>query len=142
MTTRAPTSPAGGAGGALLPTPTASNPNDGEDLDNWEARRQRNKAKGINGNGQGTPLSVAVRLWGDYGPAIEQHAAAVAGRPAPDPTENGRLSPRFVEWMMGLPSGWVTGVEGISRTQQLRMLGNGVVPQQAGMAYRQLLEAA
>lgn len=46
----------------LLPTPTASNPNDGESLESWEARRQRNKAKGINGNGQGTPLAIAVRL--------------------------------------------------------------------------------
>ncbi|MEU6858850.1 hypothetical protein AB0B28_08255 [Glycomyces sp. NPDC046736] len=45
----------------LLPTPAASNPNDGEDLENWEARRQRNLAKGTNGNGQGTPLSIAVR---------------------------------------------------------------------------------
>lgn len=46
----------------LLPTPTASNPNDGEDLASWEARRQRNKAKNMNGNGNGTPLSIAVRL--------------------------------------------------------------------------------
>jgi hypothetical protein len=46
----------------LLPTPTASNPNDGESLQSWEDRRQRNLAKGINGNGQGTPLGVAVRL--------------------------------------------------------------------------------
>lgn len=45
----------------LLPTPAASNPNDGEDLANWEARRQRNLAKKTNGNGQGTPLSIAVR---------------------------------------------------------------------------------
>ena len=44
----------------LLPTPAASNPNDGEDLANWEARRQRNLAKKTNGNGQGTPLSIAV----------------------------------------------------------------------------------
>lgn len=46
----------------LLPTPAASNPNDGESLESWEARRQRNLAKGINGNGQGTPLGIAVRL--------------------------------------------------------------------------------
>ena len=45
----------------LLPTPATSNPNDGEDLANWEARRQRNLAKKTNGNGQGTPLSIAVR---------------------------------------------------------------------------------
>ena len=47
---------------SLLPTPTAGNPNDGESLESWEARRQRNLAKGINGNGQGTPLAIAVRL--------------------------------------------------------------------------------
>jgi hypothetical protein len=46
----------------LLPTPTASNPNDGESLESWEARRKRNLAKGINGNGQGTPLAIAVKL--------------------------------------------------------------------------------
>jgi hypothetical protein len=47
---------------ALLPTPTAGNPNDGESPDSWEARRRRNLAKGINGNGQGTPLGMAVQL--------------------------------------------------------------------------------
>ncbi|WP_228084296.1 hypothetical protein [Streptomyces profundus] len=45
--------------------------------------------------------------------------------------------------MMGLPSGWVTDVPGLTRTQQLRLLGNGVVPQQAetalhGLATRHL----
>lgn len=52
----------------LLPTPAASNPNDGEDLESWEARRQRNLAKGVNGNGQGTPLSIAVRKLSTGGP--------------------------------------------------------------------------
>ena len=50
-----------------------------------------------------------------------------------------KMSSRFVEWMMGLPEGWVTGV-GLSRTQELKMLGNGVVPQQAAAAYGWLLE--
>lgn len=45
----------------LLPTPTAGNPNDGEDLGSWEERRQRNLAKGYNGNGQGVPLAIAVQ---------------------------------------------------------------------------------
>jgi hypothetical protein len=45
----------------LLPTPSAGNFNDGEDLESWEARRQRNLAKGINGNDQGTPLAIAVQ---------------------------------------------------------------------------------
>ena len=50
-----------------------------------------------------------------------------------------KMSSRFVEWMMGVPDGWVTGV-GLSRTQELKMLGNGVVPQQAAAAYGWLLE--
>jgi hypothetical protein len=45
---------------ALLPTPSAGVHNDGEDLASWEARRRRLLAKGYNGNGQGTPLAVAV----------------------------------------------------------------------------------
>lgn len=48
--------------GRLLPTPTAANPNEAESVESWEARRQRNLAKGINGNGQGTPLGIAVKL--------------------------------------------------------------------------------
>ena len=47
---------------ALLPTPSAMNPNDGEDLATWEARRQRVKAQHKNGNGFGTPLAIAVQL--------------------------------------------------------------------------------
>jgi DNA (cytosine-5)-methyltransferase 1 len=42
----------------------------------------------------------------------------------------GKLNAKFVEYMMGLPNGWVTDLN-FSRTQQLKMLGNGVVPQQA-----------
>lgn len=52
-----------------------------------------------------------------------------------------RLSAAFVEWLMGLPAGWVTGV-GIPRTQQLRALGNGVVPQQAAQAITELITVA
>ena len=51
------------------------------------------------------------------------------------------LSPRFCEWMMGLPAGWVTDV-GLPRTQQLRALGNGVVPQQAAEAIRFMVNRA
>jgi DNA (cytosine-5)-methyltransferase 1 len=80
--------------------------------------------------------------WGSYGPAVARWEA-VLGRPAPHPTEPGktaeRLSPAFVEWMMGLPEGWVTDVPGLSRNAQLKALGNGVVPQQAALALRLLL---
>ena len=59
-------------------------------------------------------------------------------RPAPAPTYTGangnqRLSPKFTEWMMGLPDGWVTG-HGLTPAQELKMCGNGVVPQQARLA--------
>lgn len=44
---------------------------------------------------------------------------------------------------MGLPEGWVTAPEiGLSRTAQLTALGNGVVPQQAALAARLLLQQA
>jgi DNA (cytosine-5)-methyltransferase 1 len=42
--------------------------------------------------------------------------------------------------MMGLPAGWVTDIPGITRSDQLKMLGNGVVPQQAAAAITHLLE--
>ena len=57
----APVIPAPVIPGSLLPTPSAGVFNDGEGLESWEARRQRNLAKGYNGNGQGTPLTIAVQ---------------------------------------------------------------------------------
>ena len=41
---------------------------------------------------------------------------------------------KFASWMMGLPDGWVTDVPGLSRAQQIKAIGNGVVPQQAAAA--------
>ncbi|MEW2302724.1 DNA cytosine methyltransferase [Streptomyces sp. NPDC006655] len=84
--------------------------------------------------------------WGKYEAAIRRWER-VLGRPAPLPTEPGtrgnrRLAPLFVEWMMGLPAGWVTAVPGIPRTEQLKILGNGVVWQQAHHAYGLLVGAA
>jgi DNA (cytosine-5)-methyltransferase 1 len=82
--------------------------------------------------------------WGQFEPAIRRWEH-VTGHPAPRPTEPGRtgerLSPAFVEWMQGIPPGWVTAVAGLSRNQQLKALGNGVVPQQAAAALRLLLPA-
>ena len=80
--------------------------------------------------------------WGEYAPAIHRWENTL-GRPAPAPTEPSRtgkpqLSPRFVEWMMGLPAGWVTDVP-ISRANQLRALGNGVIPLQASAAIQSLI---
>lgn len=44
---------------------------------------------------------------------------------------------------MGLPDGHVTGLDlKLPREQQLRLLGNGVVPQQAALAVGMLVRAA
>ena len=86
------------------------------------------------------------QAWGQFAPAVHSHER-LAGRSAPPPTEIGpsgkpRLSPRAVEFMMCLPEGWVTDVPGLSRSEQLALLGNGVVPPQAAAALRHLLERA
>ena len=92
-------------------------------------------------------LESGYLVWGDYAAAIARWEHAL-GRPAPDPTEptgkNGahRLSPRFVEWMMGLSDGWITDVPGITRNEALKACGNGVVPQQAAFAISHLIERA
>nr|WP_103517803.1 DNA cytosine methyltransferase [Streptomyces sp. SM10] len=82
--------------------------------------------------------TAAAPNWGGYGPAIERWEAVI-GRPAPWPVDDmGRLNPPLVEWLMGLSAGHVTDVPGLSRTAQLKALGNGVVPQQAAAALRYL----
>ena len=43
---------------------------------------------------------------------------------------------------MGLPDGWVTGCEGLSRSAQLRIIGNGLVPAQGMLALVLLLANA
>lgn len=75
--------------------------------------------------------------WGPYTEAVDLWAG-VLGRPAPVPLVDGKLSALFVEWCMGLPLGWVTDVPGLTRVATLRMLGNGVVPQQAARAFLHL----
>jgi hypothetical protein len=83
--------------------------------------------------------------WGEYAAAVHRWEL-ITGRPAPYPTQPGRhgrpvLAPPFVEWLMGLPPGWVTAERlDLPRTAQLRALGNGVMPQQAAHALRLLLD--
>ena len=86
---------------------------------------------------------VLTTSWGKFEPAIREWESLT--RPAPDPTlpdgKDGahRLSSKFTEWMMGLPDGWITG-HGLKRNDELKMAGNGVVPQQAELALRYLLQ--
>jgi len=82
--------------------------------------------------------------WGKFEPAIRRWEKTI-DREAPAPTKPDgkdnahRLSSKFTEWMMGLPEGWITDV-GLSRNEELKACGNGVVPQQAQLALRILLE--
>ena len=138
--------------GRLLPTPdTGCSPNG----------HGRRGGRPGNGHQSGHGLDVAAMTlirapgsqagqdpvaWGEYEPAIRRWER-VLGHPAPPPAEPGpsgrpRLSAAFPEWMMGLAPGFVTGVPGIPRTGQLKILGNGVVPQQASLALRLLIGAA
>lgn len=90
------------------------------------------------------PKGIATHdRFGQYAPAIARQEQAF-GMPAPSPTEPGkngrpRLSARFAEWMMGIPGGWLTDIPGISRTEALKLCGNGVVPAQAAHALRLML---
>ncbi len=70
----------------------------------------------------------AVRRW-----------EAILGRTAPVPVDERGINNSFVEWMMGLPENHVCN-QGLSRTAELKMLGNGVVPQQALLALALLNE--
>lgn len=122
----------------LMPTPDAQMGGAGGRSGHPDEARDRGHHVTIN--------EVAQNLlsWGPYEPAIRRWESML-GRVAPWATEpsprskKGRLAPRFVEWMMGWPEGWVTALKKLSRNAQLRILGNGVVPQQASEAVRFLL---
>ena len=75
--------------------------------------------------------------WGDYGAAIKRWEQVI-GRKAPYPTDGNKVNPCFVEWMLGLPEGWVCDVD-LSYREKMQLLGNGVVTQQAAFAYDWLL---
>ncbi|PJE99670.1 DNA cytosine methyltransferase [Streptomyces carminius] len=112
--------------------PAAHSAGDGRDQGRSEPARQQ---------GGSDPALGSPPDWGPYTPAVRRWEA-VLGRPAPGPVDAlGRLNPLLVEWLMGLPAGHVTDVPGLSRTAQLKALGNGVVPHQATTALRLLATA-
>src|SRR5690606_13649099 len=118
----------------LLPTPTASE----------GAKGGPNQAYG---SGGATLSGTIPHLtdWGPYADAIARWEAVI-GRPAPAPVRfdgkggKARLNPELTEFMMGWPAGHVTDPAiGLTRAEQLKACGNGVVPQQAAAALRELL---
>ena len=88
---------------------------------------------------------VLTLSWGKFEPAIKRWEKITRKAPAPTKPDGKdgahRLSAEFTEWMMGLPEGWVTAPDlGLRRNDQLKACGNGVVPQQAELALRMLLQ--
>lgn len=127
----------------LLPTPTSMD-SVGSGGSNPTRVTLVDAAIGRRGLVHGAAPSLAEGF-GPYAAAISRWER-VLGRPAPAPTVVGkrgapRLSSAFVEWMQGLPEGHVVG-RGMFRIQELRMLGNGVVPLQAAAAVDALLDRA
>ncbi len=119
---------------ANLPTPTVAD----VFTDRLKSSQQRE------GSMHSVSLGQAVHMeFGKFANAVGQWEQ-VTGMPAPSPTKPDgkdgatRLSSEFTEWMMGLPKGWVTG-HGLSRKDELKACGNGVVPQQAALALSLLL---
>ncbi|UVK62580.1 DNA methyltransferase [Arthrobacter phage TaylorSipht] len=123
----------------MLPTPRTTDRKSGGDN---ASARSRVEA-GIANLGETVAVAVADVEWGEYEPAVRRWEQVMG--PAPSPTEvtakgKHRLSPRFTEWMMGQPAGWITAPEiGISRNEQLKACGNGVVTQQAAAALADML---
>ena len=120
---------------ALLPTPKTTDLKGTDSLSDHERHSPNLSA-----------ITFHTTNWGKYEPAIRRWESLT--RPAPAPTEpnkngNPRLSAAFSEWLMGWPAGWVTDPDiGISRNDQLRIVGNGVCPQQAAAALRYLMAVA
>ena len=123
----------------LIPTPTTRDYKDGTEPHERDGITQKELDAGNPKHRLET-----VTNWGKFEPAIRRWEI-VLGRPAPSPTKPDgkdgahRLSSAFTEWMMGLPEGWITDC-GLSRNDELKACGNGVVPQQAELALRILLE--
>lgn len=123
----------------LLPTPTRSDGTGGPGT-------SPNRKGGMNLRTAVTTLPESVGLvqdWTDFEPAIRRQEA-MSGREAPIPTELGprggrRLAARFAEWLMWVPDGHVTAVPGLTRSEQLQRIGNGVVPIQALIGYEHLM---
>ncbi len=122
----------------LLPTPAA--------------RDWKSSASNLVGT-NARPLNEIIRSlvdaqggidWGVYESAIRRWEAIRGPHPFPaalGPKNGIKPAPEFVEWMMGLPVGWVSGADFLTINEKLKLLGNGVVPSQAEYAIRQLMPA-
>ena len=85
-----------------------------------------------------------VTEWGVYAEAVARWTISTGNLPpAPvQPNRNGnpQLTAEFPAWLMGLPAGYLTDPDiGLTRTEAIKLAGNGVVPQAALVAYSLIL---
>jgi hypothetical protein len=82
---------------ANWPTPNAQVSQDGESPETWLKRKEAMRAKGYNGNGCGTPLTIAVQLHGQAAPASSSSLGSRQGLSWPTPQTMDTLPVRPVE---------------------------------------------
>jgi len=115
----------------MLPTPMTSDARHNNNDGSWNRKSPQ------------IGTVVHATNWGKFETAIRRWEE-ILGRPSPAPTKPDgkdgahRLSSSFTEFLMGLPEGWITDC-GLTRNEELKAAGNGVVPQQAQLALRILL---
>jgi DNA (cytosine-5)-methyltransferase 1 len=149
----------------MLPSPRAADGRDGRGWENISGKHIRmsgvaqmwgemlptpRATDGVNGgpNQRGSsgdlamPSAVQPERFGRFAWAVDRQASWSGEPPAAlevGPRGGNRLAPAFPEWMMGLPAGHVADVLG--RNDAIRVIGNGVMPQQGAPALRLLLES-
>lgn len=127
----------------LFPTPNTMEHREIKTLEQIQAMKEKSSG-GYRNLRESVINELPKTNWGKFEPAIRRWEE-ILDRPAPAPTKPDgkdgahRLSSLFTEWLMGLPEGWITGL-GLKRNDELKLAGNGVVPQQAELALRILLE--
>lgn len=99
---------------------------------------------------KGTPSLTTAASRGLL-PSLRDRPTSTGGAPTstPSPSRRLRLNVAFVELLMGWPTGWTiphettetADVQALYHVDRLRLLGNGVVPQQAAFALRHLVAA-
>ena len=122
--------PRGTTGSDRSAIPTNTDIGTGEECDEWTEN-----GCGIQNRDNASRCRVCRGYWGKYEQTVRRWEAVTREAPSPTIERDGRprLSPLFVEWMMGLDEGHVTG-HGLTSANELKMLGNGVCPQQAELA--------
>jgi len=156
----------GGSRQELWPTPDATNANDGVPWEKFHASMMERRAQVKKAVAEGKTKQGSGR---------SPNLAASVQNPQWATPSTGKLNPRWVETLMGLPVGWTmvscshpivfnasaattlsagnvevttrtvhaqdqTAVMTDNRTDELRMLGNGVVPATAARAFVTLME--